>query len=52
MRKREEIFDPDEMDEHDSFYHTTKSLLILFQIMGVMPIMRNARGENLKKLDT
>jgi gustatory receptor len=27
-----------------SFYHTTKSLLVLFQIMGVMPIHRNPRG--------
>ncbi|CAH0399720.1 unnamed protein product [Chilo suppressalis] len=28
------------LDEHDSFYYTTKSLLVLFQIMGVMPLMR------------
>ncbi|KAF9420053.1 hypothetical protein HW555_003647 [Spodoptera exigua] len=28
------------LDAHDSFYITTKSLLVLFQIMGVMPIMR------------
>ncbi|XP_077293596.1 gustatory receptor 21a isoform X2 [Arctopsyche grandis] len=28
------------LEKHDSFYHTTKSLLVLFQIMGVMPIMR------------
>lgn len=44
MRKKDDDFDPDEMDEHDSFYHTTKSLLTLFQIMGVMPIMRNPTG--------
>lgn len=45
MRKKEEDFDPDEMDEHDSFYQTTKSLLFLFQIMGVMPINRSPKGE-------
>ncbi|CAH1112366.1 unnamed protein product [Psylliodes chrysocephalus] len=28
------------LHHHDNFYHTTKSLLILFQIMGVMPIER------------
>ncbi|KOB73874.1 Gustatory receptor [Operophtera brumata] len=28
------------LDQHDSFYWTTRSLLVLFQIMGVMPIMR------------
>lgn len=31
------------LDEHDSFYINTKSLLVLFQIMGVMPIMRVAK---------
>ncbi|XP_055372099.1 gustatory and odorant receptor 21a [Condylostylus longicornis] len=35
----------DALDKHDSFYHTTKSLLVLFQIMGVMPIKRNPRGQ-------
>jgi hypothetical protein len=45
VRKAEEKFDPDEMDKLDSFYHTTKSLLVLFQIMGVMPIMRAPSGE-------
>lgn len=35
------------LDTHDSFYHTTKSLLVLFQIMGVMPIMRVPKGKNL-----
>lgn len=33
--------DPNLLDHHDSFYHTTKSLLVMFQIMGVMPIKRN-----------
>lgn len=46
VRNKEEKFDSDELDKRDSFYHTTKSLLVLFQIMGVMPIMRNPRGEN------
>lgn len=45
VRKVEEKFDPDVMDKRDSFYHTTKSLLVLFQIMGVMPIMRSSKGE-------
>lgn len=36
--------DVDLLDRHDSFYHTTKSLLVLFQIMGVMPIMRSPKG--------
>lgn len=33
------------LDEHDSFYLTTKSLLVLFQITGVMPIMRVPKGK-------
>lgn len=33
------------LDKHDSFYITTKSLLVLFQIMGVMPIMRVPKSE-------
>nr|UZH23402.1 gustatory receptor 21a-2 [Anastrepha ludens] len=41
VRKFEDIDDPILLDKHDSFYHTTKSLLVLFQIMGVMPIHRN-----------
>lgn len=49
VRKSEEKFDPDEMDELDSFYHTTKSLLVLFQIMGVMPIMRSPKGEKFER---
>lgn len=32
--------DPEIVHHYDNFYHTTKSLLILFQIMGVMPIER------------
>lgn len=45
IRKVEEKFDPDELDARDSFYHTTKSLLVLFQIMGIMPIMRAPKGD-------
>lgn len=30
--------------KHDSFYRDTKSLLVLFQIMGVMPIERSSIG--------
>lgn len=45
VRRKEERFDPNEMDNRDSFYHTTKSLLVLFQLMGVMPIMRSPKGE-------
>lgn len=33
------------LDKHDSFYMTTKSLLVLFQITGVMPIMRVPKCE-------
>jgi gustatory receptor len=44
MREKEEEEDPDLLDKHDSFYYTTKSLLVLFQIMGVMPIMRSPKG--------
>lgn len=32
--------DPELLHQYDNFYHTTKSLLVLFQIMGVMPIER------------
>lgn len=28
------------LDKYDSFYHETRSLLVLFQIMGVVPISR------------
>ncbi|GBP43131.1 Gustatory and odorant receptor 22 [Eumeta japonica] len=40
------------LDEHDSFYMTTKSLLVLFQIMGVMPIMRVPREAQTTKRTT
>ncbi|KAF5283827.1 hypothetical protein FQA39_LY04647 [Lamprigera yunnana] len=33
--------DPEILDNYDFFYKTTKSLLVLFQIMGVMPIERS-----------
>ncbi|GAB0092565.1 Gustatory receptor [Sergentomyia squamirostris] len=46
LRPREEESDPDLLDYHDSFYKTTKSLLVLFQIMGIMPIMRSPPGSN------
>lgn len=46
LRKSEKKFSPSEMDARDSFYHTTKSLLVLFQLMGVMPIMRSLSGSN------
>lgn len=32
--------DPELLHQYDNFYQTTKSLLVLFQIMGVMPIER------------
>lgn len=37
--------DPAMLEKFDSFYHTTKSLLVLFQIMGVMPIERVGLGK-------
>ncbi|XP_045449782.1 gustatory and odorant receptor 22-like [Melitaea cinxia] len=40
------------LDKHDSFYITTKSLLVLFQIMGVMPIMRVPRHAQTTKRTT
>lgn len=33
--------DPELLHQYDNFYQTTKSLLVLFQIMGVMPIERD-----------
>lgn len=45
MRKKELEMNPDMLDKYDSFYHTTKSLLVLFQIMGIMPIMRSPKGK-------
>lgn len=41
--------DVDLLDKHDSFYHTTKSLLVLFQMMGVMPIMRSPPNSKLPR---
>lgn len=49
VRKQENIDDPHLLDKHDSFYHTTKSLLVLFQIMGVMPIHRNPPKPNMQR---
>ncbi|XP_026743878.1 gustatory and odorant receptor 22 [Trichoplusia ni] len=40
------------LDAHDSFYITTKSLLVLFQIMGVMPIMRVPKNAQTTKRTT
>lgn len=37
--------DPELLDHYDNFYQTTKSLLVLFQIMGIMPIERGAKGK-------
>lgn len=47
--EQEDFFKKDEDDmelicEFDSFYKNTKSLLVLFQIMGVMPIERSGNG--------
>lgn len=39
----------DLLDKYDSFYYTTKSLLVLFQIMGIMPIMRSPPNSNLPR---
>nr|WCC57766.1 gustatory receptor 1 [Papilio glaucus] len=49
-----EITDEDSalLDKHDSFYMTTKSLLVLFQIMGVMPIMRVPKDSKTTKRTT
>lgn len=49
VRKEEIVDDPNLLDKHDSFYHTTKSLLVLFQIMGVMPIHRNPPEPNMPR---
>lgn len=40
-KKYSEDPDPEILDSYDFFYKTTKSLLVLFQIMGVMPIERS-----------
>lgn len=34
------------IDAYDSFYKNTKALLILFQIMGVVPITREKHGRS------
>ncbi|KAK9874019.1 hypothetical protein WA026_002373 [Henosepilachna vigintioctopunctata] len=44
-KRAEEDPDPEALEKYDSFYHTTKSLLVLFQIMGVMPIERSGKGK-------
>ncbi|XP_017467124.1 PREDICTED: gustatory and odorant receptor 21a-like [Rhagoletis zephyria] len=49
IRKRSTMDDARLLDEHDSFYKTTKSLLVLFQIMGIMPIHRNPPVSNLPR---
>ncbi|XP_059617236.1 gustatory and odorant receptor 22 [Phlebotomus argentipes] len=49
LRAQEQENDPELLDYHDSFYKTTKSLLVLFQIMGIMPIMRSPSGTNLPR---
>lgn len=42
---------PEELFRTDNFYRDTKSLLVLFQIMGVMPIERAGPGNlNLCKI--
>uniref|UniRef100_A0A182U118 Gustatory receptor n=1 Tax=Anopheles melas TaxID=34690 RepID=A0A182U118_9DIPT len=48
-RKLKIASDVNLLDQHDSFYHTTKSLLVLFQIMGVMPIMRSPKGVDMPR---
>lgn len=48
IRPKEVELDVDLLDKYDSFYHTTKSLLVLFQIMGIMPIRRSGPGKNAK----
>lgn len=44
VEKLEEKPTEDDLWQHDSFYRDTKSLLVLFQIMGVMPIERSTIG--------
>ncbi|XP_044736884.1 gustatory and odorant receptor 22 [Chrysoperla carnea] len=43
-RTRKVSVDEETLLKYDQFYKTTKSLLVLFQIMGVMPIMRTSPG--------
>ncbi|KAF7287900.1 gustatory and odorant receptor 22-like [Rhynchophorus ferrugineus] len=40
-QNEKEDLDFNDLEKYDNFYHTTKSLLVLFQVMGVMPIERN-----------
>lgn len=49
IRKEDVEEDVDILDKYDSFYYTTKSLLVMFQIMGIMPIMRTPRGVQLPR---
>lgn len=52
IRPKEVELDVDLLDKYDSFYDTTKSLLVLFQIMGIMPIQRSPKGKkSLEKLE-
>ena len=49
IRKETIEEDVEILDKYDSFYYTTKSLLVLFQFMGIMPIMRSPRGAQLPR---
>lgn len=49
VRKPDSVDDPFELDKHDAFYRATKSLLVLFQIMGVMPLIRNPPVKNMPR---
>lgn len=49
IRQDNQEEDVDILDKYDSFYHTTKSLLVMFQIMGIMPIMRTPKGVQLPR---
>lgn len=42
--KKDDEEDLELLYEFDSFYKTTKSLLVLFQIMGLVPIERSGVG--------
>lgn len=44
-KRQEDKPDPVLLEKYDNFYQTTKSLLVLFQIMGVMPIERSEIGK-------
>lgn len=52
IRPKEIELDVDLLDKYDSFYDTTKSLLVLFQIMGIMPIQRSPPGMHSDELRT